>query len=109
MNFKLSSSPHQRVKRNTGQVMRLVMYAALPGIAVQTWFFGWGAIVHFAIASLTVVVTEAVMLEMRKKDFELAIKDCSALLTALLIAISIPPFAPWWITVIGSFFAIAIV
>lgn len=109
MNVRLSSSPHQRVKRNTGQVMRLVMYAAVPGIAAQTWFFGWGAIVHFAIASLTVVITEAVLLEMRKKDFELAIKDCSALLTALLIAISIPPFAPWWITVIGSFFAIAIV
>ncbi len=109
MKFTLTSSPHQRVKRNTGQVMRLVMYAAVPGLIAQTWFFGWGALVHFAIAALTVVITEAALLELRKKDFELAIKDCSALLTALLIAISIPPFAPWWITVIGSFFAIAIV
>lgn len=109
MSFKIASSPHQRVKRTTGQVMRLVMYAGIPGLALQTWFFGWGAVIHFAIAAGTVIVTEAAMLEMRKKNFEIAIKDCSALLTAFLIAISIPPFAPWWITVIGSFFAIAVV
>jgi electron transport complex protein RnfD len=109
MSFKITSSPHQRVKRTTGQVMRLVIFAGIPGIAVQTWFFGWGAMIHFAIASATAIVTEAAILEMRKKNFEVAIKDCSALLTAFLIAISIPPFAPWWITVIGSFFAIAIV
>ncbi|WJG08277.1 electron transport complex subunit RsxD [Aliiglaciecola sp. LCG003] len=109
MGFKIASSPHQRVKRTTGQVMRLVIYAGLPAIALQTWFFGWGAIIHFAIAAITVVVTEATLLEMRKKNFEVAIKDCSALLTAFLIAVSIPPLAPWWITVIGSFFAIAIV
>lgn len=109
MTFKLASSPHQHIRRNTGQIMRLVIYAALPGLLVQTWFFGWGAIVHFVIAALTAVVTEAAILELRKKDFERAIKDSSALLTALLIAISIPPFAPWWISVIGTFFAIAIV
>lgn len=109
MNFFLSSSPHQRVKRKTGEVMRLVIYAAIPGLLMQTYFFGWGAIVHLLIASATAIVTEAVVLELRKKDFEKAIKDCSALLTALLLAISIPPFAPWWVTVIGTFFAIAIV
>ncbi|WP_040521821.1 electron transport complex subunit RsxD [Aliiglaciecola lipolytica] len=109
MSFKFTSSPHQRVKRNTGQVMRLVMYAGIPGLAVQTWFFGWGAFIHFLIASVTIIVTEAAILEMRKKNFEVAIKDCSALVTAFLIAVSIPPFAPWWITVIGSIFAIGVV
>ena len=109
MSFKPVSSPHIHARRSTSQVMRLVMYAAIPGVAVQTYFFGWGAIIHFLIASITVVVVEAAILEMRKKDVEVAIKDCSALLTALLLAISIPPFAPWWITVIGSVFAIAIV
>jgi Na+-translocating ferredoxin:NAD+ oxidoreductase subunit D len=109
MTVKLASSPHQHIRRNTGQIMRLVIYAALPGLLVQTWFFGWGAIVHLVIAAITAIVTEAAILELRKRDFERAIKDCSALLTALLLAVSIPPFAPWWITVIGTFFAIAIV
>ncbi len=109
MSIKLASSPHVHVRRNTGQVMRLVIYAAIPGLLAQTWFFGWGAIVHFMIAAASVIVTEAAILELRKKDVELAVKDCSALLTALLIALSIPPLAPWWVTVIGSIFAIAIV
>ncbi|WP_026375495.1 electron transport complex subunit RsxD [Aestuariibacter salexigens] len=109
MKFALASSPHQRVNRDTGQIMRMVCYAALPGIAMQCWFFGMGVLVHLLIASATAVATEALILELRKKDFERAVKDCSALLTALLIAVSIPPFAPWWITVIGTVFAIGVV
>lgn len=109
MNLKLSSSPHQHMRRKTSDVMRLVIYAAIPGLLIQTWFFGWGAIIHLLIACVTAVASEAIMLEMRKKDFEKAIKDFSAILTALLIAISIPPFAPWWITVIGTVFAIVVV
>ena len=109
MNFKLASSPHQHIRRNTGQVMRLVILALLPGILLQTWFFGWGTIIQIVLAVITATITEAAILEMRKKDFERAIKDYSAVLTAILLAVSIPPFAPWWLVVIGSFFAIAIV
>jgi electron transport complex protein RnfD len=109
MNYRLSSSPHQHQRRTTNQIMRLVIYTALPGLLVQTWFFGWGAIIHFIIAAIVAVVAEASILELRKKDFEKAVSDGSAVLTALLLAISIPPMAPWWISVIGAFFAIAIV
>jgi len=109
MNYKLSSSPHQHIRRDTGQLMRLVIYALIPGLLLQTWFFGYGTIVQVLIAVITAVVTEASILELRKRDFERAIKDYSAILTAILLAISIPPFAPWWIIVIGTFFAIAIV
>ncbi|WP_299074087.1 electron transport complex subunit RsxD [uncultured Paraglaciecola sp.] len=109
MTFRLASSPHQHIRRSTGQVMRLVMFALIPGILLQTWFFGWGTIIQIVLAVMTAVVTEAAILEIRKRDFERAIKDNSAILTAILLAISIPPFAPWWIVVIGTFFAIAIV
>lgn len=109
MSLFMASSPHQHVKRSTADIMRLVMLCTLPGIAAQTYFFGWGTLIHLAIACAVAVVTEASILELRKRNIELAIKDSSALLTALLLAISIPPFAPWWITVIGAFFAIAIV
>lgn len=109
MNFKLSSSPHQHVQRNTGQVMQLLLLALIPGILLQTWFYGWGTLIQITLAIATAVITEAAILEIRKRDFELAIKDYSAVVTAVLLAISIPPFAPWWIIVIGTFFAIAIV
>ncbi|MCY7296874.1 electron transport complex subunit RsxD [Alteromonas sp. a30] len=109
MSLFMTSSPHQHVKRSTATIMRLVMLCTVPGIAAQTYFFGWGTLIHVAIACTVAVVTEACILELRKRNIELAIKDSSALLTALLLAISIPPFAPWWVTVIGSFFAIAFV
>ncbi|MFQ3190000.1 MAG: electron transport complex protein RnfD, partial [Paraglaciecola sp.] len=109
MRFKLASSPHQHIRRDTGQVMRLVILAMVPGILMQTWFFGWGTIIQIVLAVITAVVTEATILEMRKRDFERALKDYSAVLAAVLLAVSIPPFAPWWVIVIGTFFAIGIV
>ncbi|WP_416308129.1 electron transport complex subunit RsxD [Neptunicella sp. SCSIO 80796] len=109
MTFRIASSPHQHSQRDTGQLMRLVIWCALPGLLIQSWFFGWGSLIHFMLATMTAIITEAAILEIRKRNFEVAIKDCSAILTALLLAVSIPPFAPWWISVIGTFFAIAIV
>jgi electron transport complex protein RnfD len=109
MKFRLASSPHQHIRRDTGQVMRLVILALVPGILLQTWFFGWGTIIQIVLAIITAIVTEAAILELRKRDFERALKDYSAVLAAILLAVSIPPFAPWWVIVIGTFFAIGIV
>lgn len=109
INFNLASSPHQHIRRNTGQVMRLVLYALIPGIALQTYFFGFGTLIQISLAMTTAIVTEACFLELRKRDFERSLRDYSAVLTAVLLAISIPPLAPWWVIVIGTFFAIAIV
>ncbi|MDN4501002.1 electron transport complex subunit RsxD [Alteromonadaceae bacterium BrNp21-10] len=109
MTFKLSSSPHQHAQRSTSDLMRLVIFCTLPGLLVQTWLFGWGTLIHLVLAIVVAVVTEAAILELRKRNFEVAIKDSSAILTAVLLALSIPPLAPWWISVIGAFFAIAIV
>jgi electron transport complex protein RnfD len=109
MHFSLSSSPHQHVQRDTGQVMRLVLYALLPGMACQVFMFGWGIIIQVCIALITAIVCEAAVLALRGKNIERALSDYSAAVTALLLAISIPPMLPWWMTVIGTFFAIVIV
>lgn len=108
MKLTLSSSPHQRVRRDTGQIMRLVVYAMVPGILAQTYFFGWGVLIQAALAVVTAVVLEGVILWLRKRPIERTLTDYSAVLTALLIAVSIPPSLPWWMTVIGVFFAIAV-
>lgn len=109
MSFRIASSPHQRNQRSTGDLMRLVCLCALPGLGAQIWFFGWGTLIQVGIAAVVAVVTEIAMLALRKRDFERAIADCSALLTALLLALSLPPLAPWWLTALGTFFAIAVV
>ena len=107
--LQVSSSPHHHNQRDTGAIMRMVIWAAIPGIAMQTYMFGYGVLVHLVLAIVTAVVTEIVILEIRKKNTERAFKDYSAVLCALLLAISIPPLAPWWVIVIGTFFSIAIV
>lgn len=107
--FAVVSSPHLHNHKDTGAVMRLVIYAAMPGIIMQVLMFGYGLIIQLGLALVTAVVTEVFILELRKKNSERAIKDYSAVLTAVLLALSIPPLAPWWVMVIGTFFAIAIV
>ncbi|AMJ94487.1 electron transport complex subunit D [Alteromonas stellipolaris] len=108
MKLTLSSSPYQRVKRDTGQVMRLVIYAMVPGIIAQTVFFGWGTLIQAFLAVASALVFEGVILWLRKRPIERTLTDYSAILTGLLIAISIPPTLPWWMTITGVFFAIAV-
>lgn len=105
----LKSSPHHHIKRDTGAVMRLVCYACIPGIIMQTVMFGYGVLIQVILGIISAVVVEAVIVELRNKNTERVVKDYSAVLAGLLLAISIPPFAPWWVVVIGSVFAIAIV
>ena len=50
MKLSLSSSPHLRRKRDTGQVMRMVIYAMVPGIAAQCYVFGWGVLIQACLA-----------------------------------------------------------
>lgn len=109
MAFWIASSPHNHTQNKTSAVMRLVIYATIPGILMQWYFFGWGNLIHIAIAMLTAMVTEFTVLSLRNKNIKNQILDGSALLTALLIGVSLPALAPWWITVIGTAFAIVIV
>ena len=59
MVFKIASSPYTHNQRQTSRIMMLVILAALPGIAVQSWFFGWGTLIQLLLASLTAWATES--------------------------------------------------
>lgn len=109
MSFKIASSPHQHNQRSTSQIMRMVALACLPGIAVQAVFFGYGVLIQLVLAIITAWVSEALVLQLRKKALMPRLKDHSALLTGLLLAVAIPAYAPWWLIVIGTAFAIIIV
>ena len=109
MAFWIASSPHNHIQNKTSAIMRLVIYAAIPGILAQWYFFGWGNLIHLAIAMATALCAEFFALSLRKKIIKDQVLDGSALLTALLLAVSLPALAPWWITVLGTLFAILIV
>ena len=93
---------------SVAQIMLKVLLALLPGIALYVWYFGPAILVSITLASFTALGTEALMLRLRKRPVAPFLKDNSALLTGWLLALSIPPLAPWWLVVVGTAFSIAI-
>ncbi len=90
----------------TNQVMRQVIYALVLGVAAQVVFFGFSVLVQIALAIVTALSAEALVLRMRGIQITPSLCDGSAVLTAVLLAIAIPSIAPWWIIVLGVLFAI---
>lgn len=109
MAFWIASSPHNHIKSATPSLMRMVILATLPGVFAQWYFFGWGSIIQIILAISFAVLAEVIFLSIRDKNIGAQITDYSAILTGLLIGISIPSLAPWWVTAIGSVFAICVV
>lgn len=93
---------------SVAQIMLKVLLALIPGIALYVWYFGPAILVSITLASITALGTEALMLRLRKRPVAPFLKDNSALLTGWLLALSIPPLAPWWLVVVGTAFSIAI-
>ena len=103
----ISSSPHVRSKVSTSGIMGTVLLALLPAALFGIYNFGPHALVLILISMATCVATEAVYEHFMHK--KLTIKDYSAAVTGLLLALNLPPSAPWWIPVIGGIFAILVV
>lgn len=91
---------------SSSEIMRQVIFALSAGILALIYFFGWGVLLQISLAIITAITAESAFLALRKRPIKPAISDSSALLTAILLAISIPAIAPWWIVVLGVFFAI---
>ncbi len=109
MEFNLiaSSSPHIRSDETISKIMRDVVIALLPATAMGIYFFGFNAVKIILISIITAMITEAAIQKIRKQP--VTVNDWSAVVTGLLLAFNIPASAPWWIPVIGSIFAIAVV
>jgi len=102
------SSPHIHSGTMVASLMLRVIAALIPAMIAYTWFFGWGLVINSAIAVVTSVGMEAVMLRLRGRPLMPFLTDCSAIVTGLLLAFCIPPLAPWWITMLGAAFAIVL-
>jgi electron transport complex protein RnfD len=109
MAFWIASSPHNHSQSETPKLMRLVIYATIPGILAQWYFFGWGNLIHIGLAIITALFCEFTILAIRNKPIGKELFDGSAILTAVLLGICLPALVPWWITVLGVIFAIGIV
>lgn len=101
-------SPFINKPVSVSQIMLRVLLALIPGIVLYVWHFGPAILVSITLASITALATEALMLKLRDRPVAPFLQDNSALLTGWLLALSIPPLAPWWLVVVGTAFCIAI-
>jgi H+/Na+-translocating ferredoxin:NAD+ oxidoreductase subunit D len=102
------TSPHMHSVNKVNAIMRQVMFALIPGILLSIYYFGIGILVHCIIAIVFALLCEALVLKIRDQAVTPALKDGTAIITALLFALTLSPFTPWWVNLTGIAFAIIV-
>ncbi|MCB0281381.1 MAG: RnfABCDGE type electron transport complex subunit D [Calditrichae bacterium] len=103
----LTSSPFLKQQEDTPAVMRQVIFSLIPAILAGIYYFGISGILVIAASIAGAVGTEWIYLIGTKKKFN-SIKDNTALLTGLLLALTLPPGIPLWMAFLGGIVAIAL-
>jgi len=105
---ELVSSPHLHGSASVRRLMLLVLLALVPVIAAYIYLWGVPILSQIAWAAASALVAEAGVLALQKRPVVTALLDGSALVTALLLALCLPPTAPAWVVVVGVVFAIVV-
>lgn len=102
------NSPYITEQTSVSTIMLKVLFALLPAIAAYNLFFGPAILVSILLATITALACEASILKLRKLPIKPYLMDGSAIVTAWLLALSMPPLAPWWLIVVATAFAIIV-
>jgi electron transport complex protein RnfD len=105
--FVVTSSPHIRDADSIPRIMWTVNLALLPALVMGIYFFGFKALWVTLLSVAAAVATEGIIQKLSKR--KLRIHDGAAVITGILLSFNLPPSVPWWMPVLGSVFAIAIV
>lgn len=105
--FDRPTAPFATPRVSVPLTMRRVIYALIPAICFYVWHFGPGLLINLTIAAAVALATEAIILRGRTAAGP-GIGDGSALVTAALLALALPPLVPWWIPALGAIIAISI-
>lgn len=104
MTLLRTSSPHIHSGKTTNKLMRDVVIALLPASLVGIYIFGLRALVTILLSMAASLLTELVCSGIARRGFTL--KDGSAAVTGLLLALTLPASAPYWVPVLGGVVAI---
>lgn len=102
----VSSSPHLRDNESIAKIMWNVVLALMPAVIFAVANFGLPALATIVVCVVTTVVTEAAIQKWQKVP--VTVSDGSAVLTGLLLAMTLPPTIPWYMPVLGAVVAIGI-
>lgn len=103
---KTQPNPHIRTDTETRSIMLMVILALLPALLFSGYLFGPVVYRNYLLAALTGVTLEYLWFKMIRREYQL---DGSSIVTGLLLAMNLPPSAPWYFPVVGTAFAIIVV
>jgi len=106
--FSTAGSPQLPPTTSVTEVMLEVLLALVPGIGAYVFFFGPAILVQMALAIAAALIFEVIALRLRGRDIGRFVLDFSAVLTAVLYVLCLPPLMPWWGAIVGMFFAIIV-
>ena len=107
MAYLVSTSPHVSTPRTTKSIMRDVFISLLPALIASIFIFGFYPLLICLLSTTSAVLAEFLFNKMRKQD--ITIGDWSAAVTGLLLGLNLPPVVPFYVPIVGSFFAIWVV
>jgi electron transport complex protein RnfD len=102
------AGPYAHANTSVTRTMGLVMVSLLPATLFGLYQFGWPAIFLFVTTILACLLAEAFALRLAGKPAKPFLMDGSAILTGWLLAMTLPPWAPWWIGLVGALLAIVV-
>jgi electron transport complex protein RnfD len=105
--YIIRSSPHYKDKDTVPKIMYTVILALIPAAVASVYFFRFRAIALYIVCLVACLTTEAIFLWIRRKPIQ-SLWDGSAVITSLLLAMTLPPGISLDIAVIGSVVSIAI-
>jgi RnfABCDGE-type electron transport complex D subunit len=98
-------APHAHAGTSVQRIMLRVMAALVPATLYGFWLYGWPAIILWCVTVGYAALGEAFVLRLGERPVRPALADGSVILTGWLLALSLPPWAPWWIGAVGGAFA----
>ncbi|MBL1141373.1 MAG: RnfABCDGE type electron transport complex subunit D [Proteobacteria bacterium] len=105
---KIINSPHTHSVKSVDAIMRQVIFALIPGIILSTIYFGIGVLVQCILAIVFALLSEALVLKLSKQKIASSLKNNTAIITALLFALTLSPYTTWWVNFTGIVFAIVV-
>ena len=108
-NLGIENAPHLRDSMTTQKIMLIVLLALAPAFGVMCYFYGMGVLVQLSICSISAILFEIIIALLRHRKIKHHLSDLSYLITAALMALTLPPLLPWYLTVVATAFAILIV
>ncbi len=103
---EIRTSPHLKKAISVDQIMRNVVYALLPICAWSVYQFGISALALILVTTLTCVLTESLFCKLSGRPN--SVGDYSVIITALLLALTLPPGFPLWMAAVAGFIAIGL-